>query len=44
MRELLDIRVWTAFDIDADGRVLAGNDDLGSHQLVEIAPDGTRTR
>ena len=43
VRELLDIRVWTAFDIDADGRVLAGTDDLGSLQLVEVAPDGTRT-
>jgi dipeptidyl aminopeptidase/acylaminoacyl peptidase len=43
VRTLLDVRVWTAFDIDEDGRVLAGNDDLGSLQLVEIAPDGTRT-
>ena len=43
VRELLDIRMWTAFDIDADGRVLAGTDDLGSTQLVEVAPDGTRT-
>ena len=43
VRELLDVRVWTGFDIDADGRVLAGTDDLGSLQLVEIEPDGTRT-
>jgi dipeptidyl aminopeptidase/acylaminoacyl peptidase len=43
VQDLLDIRVWTGFDIDADGRVLAGTDDLGSLQLVEIAPDGTRT-
>ena len=43
VRELLDIRTWTAFDIDGDGRVLAGTDDLGSLQLVEIGPDGTRT-
>ncbi|NUR07521.1 MAG: S9 family peptidase [Nocardioidaceae bacterium] len=43
VRDLLDIRVWTAFDIDDEGRVLAGTDDLGSLQLVEIAPDGTRT-
>ena len=35
--------MWTGFDIDPDGRVLAGTDDLGSLQLVEIAPDGTRT-
>jgi len=43
VRDLLDIRAWTAFDIDPEGRVLAGTDDLGSLQLVEIAPDGTRT-
>ena len=40
---LLDVRLWMAFDIDDEGRVLAGNDDLGSLQLVEIAPDGTTT-
>jgi len=40
---LLDLRQWVAFDIDEEGRVLAGNDDLGSLQLVEIAPDGRRT-
>ena len=43
VREVLDVRVWTAFDIDDVGRVLAGNDELDSIQLVEIAPDGTRT-
>ncbi|MGZ4499075.1 MAG: alpha/beta hydrolase family protein [Nocardioidaceae bacterium] len=43
VHDLLDIRVWTGFDIDPDGRVLAGTDDLGSLQIVEIAPDGTRT-
>jgi dipeptidyl aminopeptidase/acylaminoacyl peptidase len=43
VRQLLDVRVWTALDVDAEGRVLAGNDDLGSLQLVEIAPDGSRT-
>jgi len=42
VRQLLDVRVWTAFDVDAEGRVLAGHDELGSLQLVEIA-DGTRT-
>lgn len=42
VRQLLDVRVWTAFDVDPEGRVLAGHDDLGSLQLVEIA-DGTRT-
>lgn len=41
--DLLDLRSWQAFDIDGDGRVLAGHDELGTLQLVEIAPDGTRT-
>lgn len=43
VRTMLDIRMWMACDIDSDGRVLAINDDLGSLQLVEVAPDGTRT-
>ena len=43
VRALLDVRLWQAFDIDDDGRVLAGSDDLGSLQLVEIAPDGSTT-
>ncbi len=43
VRALLDIRLWVAFDIDDEGRVLAGHDDLGSLQLVEIAPDGAIT-
>ncbi|CAN5616404.1 S9 family peptidase [soil metagenome] len=38
--ELLSARTWTAFDIDDDGRVLAGHDELGSLQLVEITTDG----
>jgi len=42
-RLLLDTRTWVALDIDVDGRVLAGHDDLGSQQLVEIASDGVRT-
>jgi dipeptidyl aminopeptidase/acylaminoacyl peptidase len=40
---LLDLRFWVALDLDGDGRVLAGHDDLGSMQLVEIATDGTVT-
>ncbi|CAN5644670.1 hypothetical protein BH10ACT10_BH10ACT10_06850 [soil metagenome] len=43
VRDLLDVRTWTAFDIDDEGRVLAGTDDLGSLQLVELGTDGTRT-
>jgi dipeptidyl aminopeptidase/acylaminoacyl peptidase len=42
-RLLLDTRSWLALDVDVDGRVLAGHDDLGSLQLVEISPDGVRT-
>ncbi len=41
--ELLSARTWTAFDVDDAGRVLAGHDELGSVQLVEIALDGTTT-
>jgi dipeptidyl aminopeptidase/acylaminoacyl peptidase len=40
LRRLLDIRLYQAFDIDEGGRVLAGSDDSGSTQLIEIAPDG----
>jgi dipeptidyl aminopeptidase/acylaminoacyl peptidase len=43
VRALLDIRTWVALDMDEDGRVLAAHDDLGSLQLVEIAPDGSTT-
>ena len=43
VHQLIDVRMWVAYDIDAEGRVLAGTDDLGSLQLVEVAPDGTRT-
>lgn len=43
VRQLLDVRLWVAFAVDEQGRVLAGTDDLGSLQLVEVAPDGTRT-
>src|SRR3954470_7103391 len=43
VRDLLSTPVWSGLHIDTDGRVLAGTDDLGSLQLVEIAPDGTRT-
>ncbi len=43
VRQLLDVRLWVALDVDEQGRVLAGTDDLGSLQLVEIEPDGTRT-
>ncbi|MGB3764225.1 MAG: alpha/beta fold hydrolase [Ornithinimicrobium sp.] len=41
--ELLSARTWIAFDVDDHGRVLAGHDELGSLQLVEIEPDGSWT-
>jgi dipeptidyl aminopeptidase/acylaminoacyl peptidase len=40
---LLDLRFYQAFDVDQAGRVLAGSDDSGSMQLIEIDPDGTVT-
>jgi dipeptidyl aminopeptidase/acylaminoacyl peptidase len=43
IRALLDLRSWVALDLDTQGRVLAGHDELGSMQLVEIAADGTVT-
>src|SRR4051794_41396964 len=43
VRTMLDIQAWMACDIDPEGRVLAGNDDLRSLPLVEVAADGTRT-
>jgi dipeptidyl aminopeptidase/acylaminoacyl peptidase len=39
--QILDVRLFQAFDLDADGRVLAGSDDTGSNQLIEIEPAGT---
>ncbi|HEX4470780.1 MAG TPA: alpha/beta fold hydrolase [Nocardioides sp.] len=42
-RALIDTRTWVAFDLSSDGHVLAGHDELGSLQLVEIAPDGVVT-
>ena len=42
IERLYDLRTWRAFDIDDDGRVFAGWDDLGSVQLVEIDTDGSR--
>ncbi|MFE7508591.1 S9 family peptidase [Promicromonospora sp. NPDC057488] len=41
---LLDLTAWTVLDVDPEGRILAGNDESGSMQLVEIAPDGSRTQ
>lgn len=43
VRALLDLRSWALFDVDAEGRILAGHDESGSMQLVEIGTDGSRT-
>jgi dienelactone hydrolase len=44
VRELLELRRSTLFDIDPAGRLLVGNDDSGSTQLYELAPDGGWTQ
>jgi protease II len=40
---MLTIPVFRAMDVDSDGRVLAGTDESGSMQMIEIAPDGDIT-
>lgn len=42
IKDFLELHAWTVFDVDDDGRVLAGSDASGSMQLVEIDTDGTR--
>jgi acetyl esterase/lipase len=42
LHRLLDATTWRAFDVDAEGRILAGHDASGSVQLVELRPDGSR--
>ena len=42
VHRLLSVRTWRAFDVGADGHVLAGDDTSGTVQLVELAPDGSR--
>jgi dipeptidyl aminopeptidase/acylaminoacyl peptidase len=43
LNRLLEVRLFQAFDVDESGRVLAGSDDTGSTQLIEIAGDGAVT-
>jgi dipeptidyl aminopeptidase/acylaminoacyl peptidase len=43
LNAILEVRLFQAFDLDAEGRVLAGSDETGSAQLVEISSDGTMT-
>ncbi len=40
---LLELRLYQAFDVDDQGRVLTGGDDSGSTQLIEIEPDGSQS-
>jgi dipeptidyl aminopeptidase/acylaminoacyl peptidase len=41
LARLLSLPLYRAYDIDADGRILAGTDESGSVQLAEIGPDGS---
>ncbi len=43
INRLLELHSWAVFDVDDDGRVLAGSDSSGSTQLVEIGTDGAHT-
>lgn len=38
LHRLLDATTWRAFDVSADGCILAGHDASGSVQLVELRP------
>ncbi|WP_328303169.1 alpha/beta fold hydrolase [Actinomycetospora sp. NBC_00405] len=42
LHRLLEATTWRAFDVDAQGRILAGHDASGTVQLVELRPDGER--
>jgi dipeptidyl aminopeptidase/acylaminoacyl peptidase len=43
LERLLGVTRYRAFDTDGGGRILAGSDESGSTQLVEISPDGQAT-
>jgi pimeloyl-ACP methyl ester carboxylesterase len=38
LHRLLEVTTWRAFDVDAQGRILAGYDGSGTVQLVELRP------
>ena len=38
LHRLLDATTWRAFDVDGEGRILAGHDASGTVQLVELRP------
>ncbi len=39
LAQLLAVSVFRALDVDSAGRILAGSDEGGSMQPVEISPD-----
>src|SRR5262249_21153224 len=43
VREMFELCSSVLFDIDDAGRLLIGNDESGSTQLYELAPDGRRS-
>jgi pimeloyl-ACP methyl ester carboxylesterase len=43
LERLLNVTVYRAFDIDPERRILAGGDESGVTQLIEIAADGAMT-
>jgi dipeptidyl aminopeptidase/acylaminoacyl peptidase len=43
LREMFELRSSFLLDVDDAGRLLIGNDDSGSLQLHELAPDGARS-
>ena len=43
VREMFELCSSVLFDIDDAGRLLIGNDESGSMQLYELAPDGQRS-
>jgi dipeptidyl aminopeptidase/acylaminoacyl peptidase len=43
VREIFELRSSILFDLDDAGRLLIGNDESGSTQLHELAPDGRRS-
>ncbi len=44
LQRLLGVTLYRAFDTDRDGRILAGSDETGSTQLIEISPGRQRER
>jgi dipeptidyl aminopeptidase/acylaminoacyl peptidase len=43
LARLLAMTLYRGYDIDTEGRILAGSDASGTLQLIEIQPDGSTT-